>query len=54
MKIIKQAVKTLLVFMLIFYCVGVNAQRKETFYYNDSVDTCPLADKELIDGVILG
>ena len=46
---IKQAFRTLLVFMLIFYCVGVYAQRKEVSYFNDSVDTCPLADKELID-----
>lgn len=49
MKTIKQAVRTLLVFMLIIYCVGVYAQRKEVSYFNDSVDTCPLADKELID-----
>ena len=35
--------------MLIFYCIGVYAQRKEVSYFNDSVDTCPLADKELID-----
>ena len=49
MKTIKQAFRTLLVFMLIFYCVGVYAQRKEVSYFNDSVDTCPLADKELID-----
>ena len=35
--------------MLIFYCVGVYAQRKEVSYFNDSVDICPLADKELID-----
>ena len=34
---------------LAFYCVGVYAQGKEAFYNNDSVDTCPLADKELID-----
>lgn len=46
---IKQAFRTLLVFMLIFYCVGVYAQRKEVSYFNDSVDICPLADKELID-----
>lgn len=49
MKTIKQAFRTLLVFMLIFYCVGVYAQRKEVSYFNDSVDICPLADKELID-----
>lgn len=49
MKTITQAFRTLLVFMLIFYCVGVYAQRKEVFYFNDSVDICPLADKELID-----
>lgn len=35
--------------MLIFYCVGVYAQRKEVSYFNDSVEICPLADKELID-----
>ena len=46
---IKQVFRTLLVFMLIFYCVGVYAQRKEVSYFNDSVDICPLADKELID-----
>ena len=49
MKTIKQAYRTLLVFMLIFYCIGVYAQRKEVSYFNDSVDICPLADKELID-----
>ena len=49
MKTIKQAVRTLLVFMLIFCNVGVNAQRKEVSYFNDSVEICPLADKELID-----
>ena len=49
MKTITQAFRTLLVCMLIFQCVGAYAQRKETFYNNDSVDTCPLADKELID-----
>lgn len=49
MKTIKQAFRTLLVFMLIFYCVGVYAQRKEVSYFNDCVDICPLADKELID-----
>ncbi len=49
MKTIKQAFRTLLVFMLIFYCVGVYAQRKEVSYFNDSVDICSLADKELID-----
>ena len=49
MKTIKQAFRTLLVFMLIFYCVGVYAQRKEVSYFNDSVEICPLADKELID-----
>ncbi len=41
--------RTLLVLMLFFYCVGTYAQGKEAFYNNDSVDTCPLADKELID-----
>lgn len=49
MKTITQAFRTLSVFMLIFYCIGTYAQRKETFYNNDCVDTCPLADKELID-----
>lgn len=49
MKTITQAFRTLLVFMLIFYCVGVYAQRKEISYFNDSVEICPLADKELID-----
>ena len=49
MKTITQAFRTLLVCMLIFYCVGVYAQRKEVSYFNDSVDICPLADKELID-----
>ena len=46
---IKQVFRTLLVFMLIFYSVGVYAQRKEVSYFNDSVEICPLADKELID-----
>lgn len=49
MKTITQVFRTLLVFMLIFYSVGVYAQRKEVPYFNDSVDICPLADKELID-----
>ena len=49
MKTITQAFRTLLIFMLIFYCVGVYAQRKEVSYFNDSVEICPLADKELID-----
>ena len=49
MKTITQAFRTSLVFMLIFYCVGVYAQRKEASYFCDSVDVCPLADKELID-----
>ena len=49
MKTITYTVRTLLVFMLIFFCVGVYAQRKEVSYFNDSVDICPLADKELID-----
>ena len=49
MKTIKQAVRTLLLFMLIFCNVGVYAQRKEVSYFNDSVEICPLADKELID-----
>ena len=34
---------------LAFYCVGVYAQRKEVSYFNDSVEICLLADKELID-----
>ena len=41
--------RTLLVLMLFFYSIGTYAQGKEAFYNNDSVDTCPLADKELID-----
>lgn len=41
--------RTLLVLMLFFYSVGSYAQGKEAFYNNDSVDTCPFADKELID-----
>ena len=49
MKTITQAFRTLLVFMLIFYCVGVYAQRKKVSYFSDSVEICPLADKELID-----
>ena len=49
MKTITYTVRTLLVFMLIFCCVGVYAQKKEVSYFNDSVDICPLADKELID-----
>ena len=49
MKTIKQTVRTLLLFMLIFCNVGVYAQRKEVSYFNDSVEICPLADKELID-----
>ena len=49
MKTITQAFRTLLVCMLIFYCVGVYAQRKEVSYFNDGVEICPLADKELID-----
>lgn len=49
MKTTTQAFRTLLVFMLIFYCVGVYAQRKEVSYFSDSVEICPLADKELID-----
>lgn len=49
MKTITQAFRTLLVFMLIFNCVVVYAQRKEVSYFSDSVEICPLADKELID-----
>ena len=49
MKTITQAFRTLLVLMLIFYCVGGYAQRKKVSYFNDSVEICPLADKELID-----
>lgn len=41
--------RTLLVLMLFFYSIGSYAQGKEAFYNNDSVDTCSLADKELID-----
>ena len=41
--------RTLLVLMLFFYSVGSYAQRKEVSYFNDSVEICPLADKELID-----
>ena len=41
--------RILLVLMLFFYSVGNYAQGKEAFYNNDSVDICPLADKELID-----
>ena len=49
MKTITHTFRTLLVLMLFFYSVGSYAQGKEAFYNNDSVDTCPLADKELID-----
>lgn len=49
MKTIKQAVSTLLLFMLIFCNVGAHAQRNQVSYFNDSVEICPLADKELID-----
>lgn len=49
MKTITHTFRTLLVLMLFFYSVGNYAQGKEAFYNNDSVDTCPLADKELID-----
>ena len=49
MKTITHTFRTLLVLMLFFYSVGTYAQGKEAFYNNDSVDTCPLADKELID-----
>lgn len=49
MKTIKQAVRALLLIMLIFCNVGVYAQRNEVSYFNDSVEICPLADKELID-----
>lgn len=35
--------------MLFFYSIGTYAQRKEVSYFNDSVEICPLADKELID-----
>lgn len=41
--------RTLLILMLFFYSVGSYAQRKEVSYFNDSVENCPLADKELID-----
>ena len=49
MKTITHTFRTLLVLMLFFYSVGSYAQGKEAFYNNDSVDTCPLADNELID-----
>ena len=49
MKTITYTFRTLLVLMLFFYSVGTYAQGKEAFYNNDSVDVCPLADKELID-----
>lgn len=49
MKTITHTFRTLLVLMLFFYSVGNYAQGKEAFYNNDSVDICPLADKELID-----
>lgn len=49
MKTITHTFRTLLVLMLFFYSVGTYAQGKEAFYNNDSVETCPLADKELID-----
>lgn len=49
MKTITHTFRTLLVLMLFFYSIGSYAQGKEAFYNNDSVDTCPLADKELID-----
>lgn len=49
MKTIKQAVRALLLFMLILCNIGAYAQRKEVSYFNDSVEICPLADKELID-----
>ena len=49
MKTKNQTFRALLMLMLIFYCIGVYAQRKEVFYCNDSVEICPLADKELID-----
>lgn len=49
MKTITYTFRTLLVLMLFFYSVGSYAQGKEAFYNNDSVDTCPLADKELVD-----
>ena len=49
MKTITHTFRTILVLMLFFYSVGTYAQGKEAFYNNDSVDTCPLADKELID-----
>lgn len=49
MKTITYTFRTLLVLMLFFYSVGFYAQGKEAFYNNDSVDTCPLADKELVD-----
>ena len=49
MKTINQAFRALLIFVQIAYCIGAYAQKKEISYYNDSIDICPLADKELID-----
>lgn len=49
MKTKTQAFRILLVFMLIFCNIRAYAQRKEVSYFNDSVEICPLADKELID-----
>lgn len=49
MKTIKQAVRALLLIMLILCNIGAYAQRKDVSYFNDSVEICPLADKELID-----
>ena len=49
MKTIKQTVRTLLLFMLILCNIGAYAQKKDVSYFNDSVEICPLADKELID-----
>lgn len=49
MKTRSLSIKTLLVFVLTFCCIGSYAQRKEFFCYDDSVEICSLADKELID-----
>ena len=48
MKILYQAKRTLLAFMLIVFCIEIYAQ-KESFHYDDSTAICPLANKELID-----
>ena len=42
MKTITQAFRTLLVFMQIFYCVGVYAQRKKVSYFLTSSLFCAI------------